>query len=177
MLSNKVSHFSYFIPISKTCSLIFFFRFVFDFNMEEIDPVSTKVNVAYYISMAIKKELSWNALAIFFNGFKLTNDQYKNIVKLLLKELHQLQDQLQSKQDPIKAQETESILKAEIETDIPSEANDQEILDHFEKEVSVGALQNDSKPFALEHQTNRVIDNEYYTFIGDDNAALSDILS
>ena len=96
MLSNKVSHFSYFIPTSKTCSLIFFFRFVFDFNMEEIDPVSTKVNVAYYISMAIKKELSWNALAIFFNGFKLTNDQYKNIVKLLLKELHQLQDQLLS---------------------------------------------------------------------------------
>ena len=55
---------------------------------------------------------------------------------LLLKELHQLQDQLQSKQDPIKAQETESILKAEIETDIPSEANDQEILDHFENEFS-----------------------------------------
>ena len=73
---------------------------------------------------------------------------------LLLKELHQLQDQLQSKQDPIKAQETESILKAEIETDIPSEANDQEILDHFENEFS------GSKPFALDHQPNRVIDNE-----------------
>ena len=69
--------------------------------MEKTDPVSTKVDVAYYISMALKRELSWNALAIFFDGFKLTNEQYKNVVKLLLKELEQLQVQLLSKENTL----------------------------------------------------------------------------
>ena len=96
--------------------------------MEEIDPVSAKANVAYFISMALKKELSWSALSIVFDGFKLTNEQYKNVVKLLLKELQQLQVQLQAKETAILDPKIQNevpenqmpevpIQKAEIETD------------------------------------------------------------
>ena len=41
--------------------------------MEKTDPVSAKVDVAYYISMALKRELSWNALAIFLVKISTTD--------------------------------------------------------------------------------------------------------
>ena len=77
-----------------------FFRFVLDFKMEEIDVVSAKANVTYFISLALKalkKELSWNALTLIFDGITLSNGQYKAVIKSLLKELEQLQQQLQSR--------------------------------------------------------------------------------
>ena len=69
--------------------------------MEKVDTFSAKADLTYFISLALKKELSWTALAIVLDGFKLSNEQYKNIVKLLLKELEQLQEQLESKENKL----------------------------------------------------------------------------
>ena len=161
--------------------------------MEEIDPVSTKVNVAYYISMAVKKELSWNALAIVFDGFKLTNEQYKNVVKLLLKELQQLQVQLHAKETEILDTESQNevpenqmpeipIQKTEIETDISPEDVNQYILGDCENDGSACDIENikielpnDMNTFAEKNQPIciRLIDNKHDTLICDDSAKIS----
>ena len=69
--------------------------------MENIDPFTAKADVTHFISLALQKELSWNALSIVLDAFKSSNEQYKTIVKLLLKELEQLQEQLESKDNQV----------------------------------------------------------------------------
>ena len=39
-------------------------------KMEKLDTLSAKADLTYFIALALQKELSWNALAIVFEGFK-----------------------------------------------------------------------------------------------------------
>ena len=120
--------------------LLHIFRFVVNFSMEEIDGVSAKADVTYFISLALKKEISWEALALVLDGFKLTTGQYKNVVKILLKELQSLQAKLQSNINDFSEVDFQSVVhennlkNTEIEADNPSENDNQSVVDSFEKD-------------------------------------------
>ena len=158
--------------------------------MEEVDSVSAQANVAYYISMALKKELSWSALSIVFDGFKLTNEQYKNVVKLLLKELQQLQVQLQAKETEILDTEFQNevpenqmpevpIQKAKIETDddnryiLGDHGNDVSECDVEDVKIELPDVVNS---FAEINQPVhiRLIDNKNDSIIGENTATRSE---
>ena len=117
--------------------------------MEKFDVVSAKASVTYFISLALKKELSWNALALILDGITLSNDQYKAVLKSLLKELEQFQQQLELRdnqtsgaehprkilEDPLPGT---SVQKPEIETDVNFE--DYDIQDLSESEDPTGCF-------------------------------------
>ena len=134
--------------------------------MEKIDSFTAKADLTYFISLALQKELSWNALAIVLEGFKLSNEQYKNIVKLLLKELEQLQDKLESKDNQVSDYQSKILIdNPEIQTDIKLEDNYHSNQDLYENEDAVSDTEdceNELQPdtVALETKHKKVIDIE-----------------
>ena len=153
--------------------------------MEEI-TASAKIDFANFLSLAQNKSLPWNYLYMIVDNMTLNEEQSKNIIKVLLKELQQLQEKQEvSENSLIKS----SLEEAEIETveldhsDLASETDVQSINDFSENEVSIVDL--DAKAsvdeFKIndEHQSEKVapmIDNEYYMFVGEntENRSKSD---
>ena len=120
--------------------------------MEKIDPFTAKADVTHFISLALQKELSWNALSIVLDAFKLSNEQYKTIVKLLLKELEQLQEQLESKDNQVSEAEYSNEIcdnpLSEVEADVKLDENDQSIQDLYGHDTE--DFQNEAMPIAFE---------------------------
>ena len=162
--------------------------------METNGRVSAKADVTYFISLALKKEISWNGLTLVLDGITWTNEQCKAIVKLLLKEIEVLQGQLELKES--QGQEFEDlnecvfensfskrpIEKPEIDTDIKFENDDQDIQDLSEDAITTLDTEDKENEFqhaefeaiSLEDQPNKLIDNEYYTFVSDEIVARSE---
>ena len=58
-----------------------------------------KVDFVFLLSLALKENLAWNSLSSIVDNMTLNQAQSKNMIKVLLKELQQLQAKLQAKQD------------------------------------------------------------------------------
>ena len=143
-------------------------------KMEKLDTLSAKADLTYFIALALQKELSWNALAIVFEGFKFTNEQYKYVLKFLLKELEQLQEQLESKDNQVSEAEYSNEIYdnplSEVEADVKLDESDQSIQDLYEHDTE--DFQNEAMPIAFEIKQKKIIDNEHYRFDGDDIAEI-----
>ena len=144
--------------------------------MEKIDSFTAKADLTHFISLALQKELSWNALAIVLDGFKLSNEQYRYILKFLLKELEQLQEQLQSKDNQVSEAEytnsssERSKRNSEIETDVKLEDEDLSIQESEDAKCDTENHEDESMPIGLEIEYKEVIDNEHYPFVNESTA-------
>ena len=152
--------------------------------MEKAGRVSVKADVTYLISMALKKELSWNALLLVLDSITWTNEQCKTVVKLLLKEIEILKGQLELKENQaseieypnesiIDSQLSESsIQKPQFETEDILDLSEDRIITCDSRDYESDLQHVDYEAIALENQFNKVIDNEYYTFVGETNTAV-----
>ena len=66
--------------------------------MDEI-KASAKIEFANLISLALEKSLPWSYLCLIVDKMSLDQGQFKNIIKVLLKELQQLQAKFQGKEE------------------------------------------------------------------------------
>ena len=151
--------------------------------MEEM-TTSPKVDFAYLLSLAQNECLPWNYLSLIVENMTLNQEQSKNMIKILLKELQQLQTKLQSKQDAVdsmKQSPLEDTPLQTVESDVASENDIESVKDISENEVSLidpdnkqtmNELLLNDKLFAVKNHSKkatRVIDNEYYMFVGDNS--------
>ena len=108
--------------------------------MEHQIASSPKVDFAFLLSLALKDNLAWNSLSSIVDNMTLNQDQSKNMIKVLLKELQQLQAKLQAKQDAFDSVKQASHEETELETvesDVASENDIQFVKDYSEDEHSL----------------------------------------
>ena len=99
---------------------------------------SPKVDFAFLLSLALKDNLAWNSLSSIVDNMTLNQDQSKNMIKVLLKELQQLQTNLKSKQDAFNNLKQSSHEMAHIQTielEVASENDIESVKDISENEV------------------------------------------
>ena len=68
--------------------------------MEQIKG-SVKVEFANLIALALKKSIPWTTLSVIIDSTTLNEEQSKDVIKILLKKLEQLHEELQEKQDKV----------------------------------------------------------------------------
>ena len=157
--------------------------------MEEI-ITSAKVDFANLLSLALNESLPWKYISLILDNMNLNQEQSKNIIKVLVKELQQLHAKLQGKEEDfentfLKSNPQESYHET-VESDTASENDIQSVKDISEDEVSLidpknmqidNELLNNREQIAVESYSEEesiVIENEYYTFVGDNSDKRSD---
>ena len=136
--------------------------------MDEI-KASAKIEFANLISLALEKSLPWSYLCLIVDKMSLDQGQFKNIIKVLLKELQQLQAKFQGKEEDISENlSTKSPLeKAELEiaeSDVTFDSDVESMKDTSENEVSIIVPEDKETP----NESFKEIDNAWYTFVSND---------
>ena len=62
--------------------------------MQHVQNKSGNVDYKYFINLALKKNISWNLVAMFFDESTSTLEKSKELNKILVEELRNLQSQL-----------------------------------------------------------------------------------
>ena len=109
----------------------------FHFKMDQI-TASPKVDFANLLFLALNECLPWNSLSLIVDNMTLNQDQSKNMIKILLKELQQLQTKLKSKQDAfnnLKQSSHEMAHFQTIELEVASENDIESVKDISENEI------------------------------------------
>ena len=133
----------------------------------------TRNDFSYFVKMALQNRMPWNVLAFNLNSLAPTLNETKEIIGILLKELETLQLTLKKKEQQLEKCQTKKVNVLEptpLETDI-NELNDLSGTvtrddDIYEKEVDMEYIEN--KDSGTEATVER-IDNEWYTFVTNDN--------
>ena len=107
--------------------------------MEEV-TVSPKVDFANLLSLALNECLPWNSLSLIVDNMTLNQEQSKNIINVLLKELQQLLSKLQAKQNAFDSEKQSTLEDAPlktVESDVASENDIESVKDYSEDVVSL----------------------------------------
>ena len=157
---------------------IFFFSlrsFKIDSKMDEI-KASAKIEFANLISLALEKSLPWSYLFLIVDKMSLDQGQFKNIIKVLLKELQQLQAKFQGKEEKEFSENLltkSSLEKAELEiaeSDVTFDSDVESMKDISENKVSIIDPVDKETP----NVSFKEIDNEWYTFVSNDKKSDSE---
>ena len=142
--------------------------------MDEI-KASAKIEFDNLISLALEKSLPWNYLGLIVDKMSLDQDQFKNIIKVLLKELQQLQAKFRGKEEDISENllTKSSLEKAELEiaeSAVTFDSDVESMKDISENEVSIIDPEDKDTP----NESFEEIDNEWYTFVSDNKKSDSE---
>ena len=58
---------------------------------------SSKIDFPNLIALALQKSLPWDSLSIILDNVTFTEEEYKSLIKLLLKKLQKLQEKYSNK--------------------------------------------------------------------------------
>ena len=104
--------------------------------MEAI-TTSAKIDFANFLSLALNKSLPWNYLFLIVNNMTLNEEESKNIIKVLLKELQQLQAKQEISDTTLMKASLEKAELEIVESDVASENDYESVKDISENEVSL----------------------------------------
>ena len=74
---------------------------------------SSKIDFPNLIALALQKCLPWDSLSIIFDNVTLTEEEYKILIKLLLKKLQRLQEEPKEPIKNLQKDETTEVTKDE----------------------------------------------------------------
>ena len=116
---------------------------------------SAMVDFANLITLALGKCLAWNSLSLIVDKMTLSEDQSKKLIKVLLKQLQQIQGKLEATKDSFQNDENEP-LQTENVDDLDqsiqnSSENEDSVIEPEDPEINVD-LKYENENLANEHQ-------------------------
>ena len=147
---------------------------------EEIPTQNVKVDFRYFISSALQKNITWEALDVFLNDLTPTLATSKQVIKVLIKELQKLQSKLQDLQnDKIKDEDEIQIIEDENDSlqntnetdDVTEHVQDQSIPEQNVQDVihvvdiKPMAYNNLQEPIEENDQSDEIIEENVQAYI------------